>query len=304
MMAVVLLAGIGLLLAGLVTVGLGIQLDLSFGNTLILTGAIAACTGMIMLSLWAVARELKKIARRLGAGMTAEPRMEAVAAPPARRHEAAEDGASFSREQRGLDLDELEAAMHPSAPWVEEAPVRDRGRNEGTAMPEPAEAAPAAKPRRNLMFSSSSRKERGPAQAGPAEPSSMADLLGPTPPPPLQSADVPPPPLPPSLDDDWPRPGRTRGPEAPPSPPPPQQRRGGRAPPTFTEANAGPAGPERYAPAGRKESRAGVKILKSGVVDGMAYSLFSDGSIEAQMPEGMMRFSSIDELRSHLDQRS
>jgi hypothetical protein len=43
--------------------------------------------------------------------------------------------------------------------------------------------------------------------------------------------------------------------------------------------------------------------LKSGVVDGMAYSLYSDGSIEAQMPEGMMRFASIDELRAHLDQR-
>ena len=46
-----------------------------------------------------------------------------------------------------------------------------------------------------------------------------------------------------------------------------------------------------------------MTVLKSGVVDGMAYSLYSDGSIEAQMPEGMMRFASIDELRSHLDQR-
>jgi hypothetical protein len=47
-----------------------------------------------------------------------------------------------------------------------------------------------------------------------------------------------------------------------------------------------------------------VTVLKSGVVDGMAYSLYSDGSIEAQMPEGMMRFASIDELRTHLDQRT
>ncbi|KIZ41845.1 hypothetical protein OO17_14000, partial [Rhodopseudomonas palustris] len=46
-----------------------------------------------------------------------------------------------------------------------------------------------------------------------------------------------------------------------------------------------------------------VTVLKSGVVDGMAYSLYSDGSIEAQMPEGMMRFASIEELRAHLDQR-
>jgi len=47
-----------------------------------------------------------------------------------------------------------------------------------------------------------------------------------------------------------------------------------------------------------------VTVLKSGVVDGMAYSLYSDGSIEAQMPEGMVRFTSIDDLRAHLDQRS
>ena len=47
-----------------------------------------------------------------------------------------------------------------------------------------------------------------------------------------------------------------------------------------------------------------VTVLKSGIVDGMAYSLYSDGSIEAQMPEGMMRFASIDELRAHLDQRA
>ncbi|HEV7600251.1 MAG TPA: hypothetical protein VGO49_08325 [Bradyrhizobium sp.] len=53
----------------------------------------------------------------------------------------------------------------------------------------------------------------------------------------------------------------------------------------------------------RSEEPAAVTVLKSGVVDGMAYSLYSDGSIEAQMPEGMMRFASIDELRSHLDQR-
>ena len=52
------------------------------------------------------------------------------------------------------------------------------------------------------------------------------------------------------------------------------------------------------------EDQPAVTVLKSGVVDGMAYSLYSDGSIEAQMPEGMMRFASIDELRAHLDQRA
>ncbi len=56
-------------------------------------------------------------------------------------------------------------------------------------------------------------------------------------------------------------------------------------------------------PIRRPAEAAAVTILKSGVVDGMAYSLYSDGSIEAQLPEGMIRFSSIDELRDHLDQR-
>ena len=67
--------------------------------------------------------------------------------------------------------------------------------------------------------------------------------------------------------------------------------------------NRAPAQPGPHPPAARSEDQPQVTVLKSGVVDGMAYSLYSDGSIEAQMPEGMMRFASIDELRAHLDQR-
>ena len=47
---------------------------------------------------------------------------------------------------------------------------------------------------------------------------------------------------------------------------------------------------------------AAVSVLKSGVVNGMPYTLYSDGSIEAQLPEGTMRFGSIAELRSHIEQ--
>ena len=36
-----------------------------------------------------------------------------------------------------------------------------------------------------------------------------------------------------------------------------------------------------------------MSILKSGVVDGMAYTLYSDGSIEAELPSGTIRFESI-----------
>ncbi len=103
--------------------------------------------------------------------------------------------------------------------------------------------------------------------------------------PPVETAEPPPAPF----DDAWPRADRAKPAEMPP------QRRSSRMSPPLPETNAGPAH-GRDAPE--------VTVLKSGIVDGMAYSLYSDGSIEAEMPEGMMRFASIDELRVHLDQRS
>jgi hypothetical protein len=277
MMLVVLIAGIGLLVAGLVTIGLGIELDLSFGNTLVLAGAIVACTGVLMLGLWIAVRELKAIARQLS-GLPALSRSAGLGA--ALGDQAPEDGGMlFSRDQQTLES-VLPAEPAPSAapPWREEAASRGRGE-----VPAPA---PAAKPRRNLLFSSSSRKERERAEA--REPS------GPPLPgvPPPQESNPPPPA---TFDDAWPRPERSRTPDAP--------RRGGRAPSTFTEPGAGAAGADQIGPAARSEDQPQVTVIKSGVVDGMAYSLYSDGSIEAQMPEGMMRFASIDELRAHLDQR-
>lgn len=55
------------------------------------------------------------------------------------------------------------------------------------------------------------------------------------------------------------------------------------------------------APAAANASAQPVAILKSGVVDGMAYTLYADGSIEAKLPEGTVRFGSISELRTHLE---
>jgi hypothetical protein len=50
------------------------------------------------------------------------------------------------------------------------------------------------------------------------------------------------------------------------------------------------------------ENATTVEVLKSGVVNGMPYTLYSDGSIEAQLAEGTLRFGSITELRNHLEQ--
>jgi hypothetical protein len=41
-------------------------------------------------------------------------------------------------------------------------------------------------------------------------------------------------------------------------------------------------------------------VYKSGVIDGMAYTLFMDGAIEAELPQGKVKFASIDELQAYL----
>jgi hypothetical protein len=63
------------------------------------------------------------------------------------------------------------------------------------------------------------------------------------------------------------------------------------------------AEPEMPKPRPENEPRA-VAILKSGVVDGMGYTLYVDGSIEAELPQGTLRFASITELRSHLEKNA
>ncbi len=60
--------------------------------------------------------------------------------------------------------------------------------------------------------------------------------------------------------------------------------------------------PEEGAALEAPAERRNVAILKSGVVDGMGYTLYVDGSIEAELPQGTLRFASINELREHLEQ--
>jgi hypothetical protein len=267
-----LVAGIACLLAGLLAIGFGIPInEFGLGNTLILAGAVTACTGLIILSLWVVVKELKSMAGRLGAGPVIEKKGNArrpVALP--------EDLAGT---EPGIVAGASGPSSVSSAPWLEEATGRDHPRQEA-----PPPEAPAAKPRRNLMFSSSSRRERERAEA--RDPS-VTELRPEVTAPPMEINEPPPA----TFEDAWPKSERARPTDVSP------QRRAPRAPSTFSETSAA----ARRAPV--VEDQPPVTVLKSGVVDGMAYSLYSDGSIEAQMPEGMMRFASIDELRAHLDQR-
>jgi hypothetical protein len=291
MMKGLLVAGVGVLVVGLLAIGFGIQdKEFEVGKTLILAGVVTACTGFILLGLYVVVRELKNIAQRLG------PANPAVVS---RGKSERQPAATASGDQPAPEnLDGAEPAAQPSpsagspAPWQEEAAARDRVHPRGDITPEPAppEPAPATKPRRNLLFSSSSRKERERALTRTASPaagdSDPAPPVAPPVPAPSEAA-------PATFDDAWPQSERARSDAA---------LRRNRTPSTFAEPNAGAPSPDHHPPVAREEPPP-VTVLKSGVVDGMAYSLYSDGSIEAQMPEGMMRFASIDELRSHLDQR-
>ncbi len=64
------------------------------------------------------------------------------------------------------------------------------------------------------------------------------------------------------------------------------------------EVKSPPLSPaEAAAPAGIRP----VRILKSGMIDDVAYTLFSDGSIETQTPDGTLRFASIEDFRKHLE---
>ena len=282
MMFILLVAAIGLVLAGLLAIAYGIGVQLSTGNTSIIAGVISFCTGTIMLGLWMTVRELKNIARRIGSPV---PEMHDDAAgrpvsPLAATRESAGPPGMPPIEHPGASM-----PFPPSAPppWQNEEVLRDH------PIPEPLHPEPpAAKPKRNLLFASSSRKERERAQGRASEPLSpdlLSSELRSKPPsiPPVETAE----PQPASFDKAWSKAERAKPSEA------PLPRRGNRTPPV-PEINGGP----------RTEDQPAVTVLKSGIVDGMAYSLYSDGSIEAQMPEGMMRFASIDELRTHLDQRA
>ncbi|QPF89575.1 DUF308 domain-containing protein [Bradyrhizobium commune] len=288
MSVALLIAGIFAVVAGLLAVAFGYSIrDFSLGSTLIISGTIGVCSGMLLVGLYAVVLELQAIARRLaGSAAPSEVRVRPVlpgrAAPGAPALEP-------------VPAPAMPAAPPPAAPpWQGEAAARERPRVEPPAEPEPPEpAAPEAPRRRNLLFASTSRKERERAEAKTTEgapPQESAELAAPAAP------EVPPA----SFDDAWPKPDRARAPEPvaarrpPPSP---------RTPSTFEPAAPQPA-PELPLAPPPPAVEPPVTVLKSGVVDGMAYSLYSDGSIEAQMPEGMMRFASIDELRAHLDQRS
>ncbi len=140
------------------------------------------------------------------------------------------------------------------------------------AIPEPVEPPgfpPPFEPHAEEAPAPSLPNPEAAEEAPPPLPASM---------PPPMPASMPPPMPPPAANFDamWPEPAK---------------------PPAAAEPEPELAEPE---PAAEPPPRA-VAILKSGVVDGMGYTLYVDGSIEAELPQGTLRFASIDDLRAHLE---
>src|SRR5579871_33594 len=125
MIIALLIAGIGFLLAGLLGIAYGIPIkEFSFGNTVIIAGAVTACTGMIMIALFVVVRELKAIAEHFEASSALGPRtgfpapLSATSATP---HDQA-PGHDPMFDQPGTDPAGADPAAPPAMPppWHEE----------------------------------------------------------------------------------------------------------------------------------------------------------------------------------------
>lgn len=332
-MIALLIGGTVVLCVGLLTVVFGVPIkEFSFGNTMIVAGTVVSCTGLLLIGLYFVGRELKALVRRLEAGMPEVPSVtgnrEATdlvdvirsnknaldPAPPAPVGRSSREDTLFSRDRsrttesfgdrlsqeplRTSRSAQSEPATEAAAPWED-----DQARSHGSAATETSEAtsSSAQRQRRNLLFSSRRRDqsprdlevrdephvEQAPNHQQAAEDSSGEEAGH-------NRSNSEPGSL---FETAWPQRERPRRDTSP--------LRSSRLTPRTaasenSEAEAAPR--ERYQPPKRAETES-VTIVKSGVVDSMAYSLYSDGSIEAQMPEGMVRFASIEELRAHLDQR-
>lgn len=323
-MIALLIGGTVVLCIGLLTVVFGIPIkEFSFGSTMILAGAVVSCAGLLLIGLYAVGREIRNLARQLEAGVlaavpaalprepVAEPETLPAPAPgrsarsqpelpPAPRPlppRPVREDTLFTRDQPSDPpevQDDTQERSQETSGW-EDHPVTRRRASAPSADPlEPPPPEPAPRQRRNIMFSSH-RRDKGRDLLSRDETAEQESEHRPSMEEPKQSdAEAR---APDSFDRMWPQSSRAR-PEARPEAAEAADVRTTAAPEEAPEPVR-----ERF-PFPRRADTSSVTIVKSGVVDSMAYSLYSDGSIEAQMPEGMVRFASIDELRAHLDQRT
>jgi hypothetical protein len=289
MSLILLVFGILITGAGVVAIALGVPAgDSALGQTWIMTGALAAVGGPMLIGFGAVVTQLNAIVEALRVRPAAHiPRLTDARQPPEvqRRPEAVEARPPDPRppEPRAPEPPPVEPAAPAAAidvsgsalgrlrssmarpdrvvTNVEDVPLSPNGNGNGHhAEPKPMqksepEVRPGAstEPRLDFLFRP---KAPRPAHSEP-------------------------------FDAMWPK---RRGPADQPKPDE-----------VARQSPSSSSGGELRPP--EREPRS-VAILKSGVVDGMAYTLYADGSIEAQLPHGTVRFGSIAELRAHIENNS
>jgi hypothetical protein len=172
-MIFLLVAGIVAVAAGLLAILYGVPIkEFGFGNTMILSGVIGVCAGLLILSFWIVVRELRALAPRLlaqtpGAGQGPKnlpsrdrmlPPLPADSIAEKRRSEPTVAPPAHAGPMP-ISVNDLPSGDAASA----NAPSQDDRGGQPTPQPgagsEP-EPRPAEPKRRNLLFSSMSRKER------------------------------------------------------------------------------------------------------------------------------------------------
>lgn len=283
MSLILLVIGILITGAGVVTIAFGAPLHVSpLGQTLITAGTIALVGGSLLVGLGAAVMQLGALVEVL--------RAKSAPSATARLTDARPAG-----------------VRRVEAPEAEPRPLELRSPNSRPAEPSPAAAIEVSGAALESLRSSMVRPDRvvSNGEDVPLSPNGSGHPAMESKPDPKAEPEARPTPEAPRLDFLF----RPKGPR------PPQseafdamwpQRRAAADPPRPDEvarktAPTAPSGEPR-APAER-EPRS-VAILKSGVVDGMAYTLYADGSIEAQLPHGTVRFGSIAELRAHIENNS
>lgn len=292
MYAFLLSLGAAITAAGIALVASGVSLqDGTFDPSNVTPGAVAIIGGCILIGLAFVVRALLRVERALSARTAARsPQADAAGAADTSTDHVAEPRIPLPPEPKLAEVDGAEAAaaepaQAPSektvaAERIESAPVVDAG--DASLLPkEPVRSdddhgvvqAGLANGKLNggSHTTTAPRLAGGPARR-PQPKNSIFDTLWPK----ASSASA----------DTQPEPG-------------PQPAAAAAASVRSASAETGPAA---SGAAALGQTPAAVSILKSGVVEGMAYTLYSDGSIEAQLPGGTLRFASITELRSHIEQ--
>ena len=335
MSVILLILGILVALAGVTTIILGIPInEFSLGSTLIIAGATALTGGLVLIGLSTVVSELNHLGEALRARPTARPGRTAAeapepvaaapapapvaaapvataAAPPPSARPAAPQVPASARARAEASLRDLgpPEPRQPAAPSAVEVsaaaierlrssiPRAERGRPEPSVVAEldevplsPNGAAPHSQPSRAPVAETAPEpKAEGAARAGDATAAealkaSRLDFL-------FRSKPVRQAPSE-SFDAVWPAEGQAA------------KSASRDAEPRFDRSARPAAEAPQYAEPAPAPAGEPAAILKSGVVDGMAYTLYADGSIEAKLPHGTVRFGSIAELRAHIENNS